>query len=477
MRHSTNLAIIIFLASITNVNSSPSIFKHELKDAFISLREQQDLKGNGVLAVDSRLGTNPSYMDIWNGGENAHFQEIFTDDQTEVPEDMEVPEHCTKEVYKIHSSGDIAALADCETITGSLVFENYQDPVIDFGDIVHVAGNVKVANSSHVVRVISNKLSEVGGMLSLEELTSLTSVYFPMLVAVDQLEWKILPILSTVNLDAGISKIRSITISDTSLVGFTGFEVDLLDILNINNNRFLESVTSNVRKISQELLISANAKYAEVRFPSLKFANNMTFNDVSMLDLSNIELVENSASFINNKFSALKIPKLKEIGGTLSISKNTGLSSVELPTLGEVGGGLIVMDNALLQKLNFFPKLSVIGGAIEFTGNIKEATLAKLKLVKGSAIVQSTAAAFDCSKWTKGDMANTIRGGRIECTGGMAQEDMMSYDNSNRSIHRLENDAGIRGGLKQALSSSGYLSCLVNIIYLFASLFLAAVMS
>lgn len=58
----------------------------------------------------------------------------------------------------------------------------------------------------------------------------------------------------------------------------------------------------------------------------------------------------------------------------------------------------------------------MIGGAIQFKGNIKDTDFPNLRLVKGSAIIQSTSDELDCSKWvTPNSGSSIIRGGKIEC--------------------------------------------------------------
>lgn len=239
---------------------------------------------------------------------------------------------------------------------------------------------------------------------------------FPSLKSANSLDWKVLPILSTVHFGDSLNVAQNIVISDTSLTSFSGFIANDLKTLDINNNRFLESITATVENITESLHIASNSENLNVNLSSLKFANNLTIHEASKLELSNLENVENSASFLNNNFKQLKLPKLKGIGGTLRVSKNPNLSQIELPQVDEIGGGLVVINNTNIEKINFLPNLSIIGGAIELMGNIKEIQLKSLKLVKGSARIKSLTSSFDCSKWTTSEIGSTIRGSRIECT-------------------------------------------------------------
>lgn len=338
-------------------------------------------------------------------------------------------------------------LYECDDILGSVIITNYQGPTIDTGDIKTISGDFVVANASNLVRINVPKLAVIGGKFSLSELTSLTSVHAPVLNDVGSIAWSILPILSTVSFDNGVKKIKSITISDTSLIGFSGFDIEYLDTLNINNNRFLESINANLKGIKTSLAISANAKNILVSLPNLEWANNITIRDVSSINLSNIETVNASLELIDNTFQALKFPKLTNVGGTLSLIENYNLKEVEFPNIGEIGGGLMIVNNTQISKVNFFPKLMSIGGAIEIFGDFKDATFSKLRLVKGSALIRSSSDGLDCSKWTRGSedsSGSIVRGGKIVCTSGSKQQ-IVKFDQDgeivDESISIIEDDS------------------------------------
>ncbi|CCH45423.1 Sporulation-specific protein [Wickerhamomyces ciferrii] len=340
----------------------------------------------------------------------------------------DIPTLCSKGEYVISSSAQLEQLYECDDIIGSLIISNYQQPTIDTGDIKTISGDFVVVNATNLVRVDTPKLRKVGGEFVLKELTSLTSLNLPRLTQIGSIRWNVLPILSTVSFGDNVEKISSIIISDTSLIGFAGFNVEYLDILNLNNNRFLESINLNLKGVKQQLSVSANAKNILVSFPHLEWANNVTIKDVSSINLDAIEKVNSSLEVIDNNFQAFKLPKLSSVGGTLSLIENYNLKEIEFPNVSEIGGGLKIVNNTQVGKINFFPKLNVIGGAIEFLGDFKEASFNKLKLVKGSAIINSKSDGLDCSKWIHGGStddsvgASIIRGGNIVCTAGSKQQ-------------------------------------------------------
>ncbi|KAK6455505.1 sporulation-specific protein 2, partial [Scheffersomyces xylosifermentans] len=326
-----------------------------------------------------------------------------------------IPSKCKKDFYEIKSPSDVRAISDCKIIAGDINITEFKHPLLSFGEIETIVGSLTIRKCPELVRFEAPELSSISQSFTLKELTSLSLVSLPSLRSVNVLDWRVLPILSNVHLSNEIRDIESITVSDTSLTGFAGFLSNKLEILDINNNRFLQSITSNVEQVDGKLHIGANQADVVVTLPKLKSANNVSFHDIADLNLGSLEMVNGSVSFFNNHFSNLKLPKLRAIGGTLSLLKNDKLNHVEFPAISEIGGGLVLVNNTSIDKVNFFPKLTMIGGAIEMVGNIKETSLKQLKLVKGSAQVHSTATSFDCAKWSKSEISSVVRGGKIEC--------------------------------------------------------------
>lgn len=306
-------------------------------------------------------------------------------------------------------------IRDCKIITGDIFITNYKEPAILFGNIMNILGNLDIQRASSLVRIEADNIHRIGNKFTLRDLTSLNSISFASLRYVKIIDWKVLPILNVAYFGNAIKETESVTVSDTSLIEFPAFLFNNLEILDINNNRYLESIDCNVEKITGRLHIAANSRDVRVSLPKLQSAKNVSIHEVLDLDLSNLEEIESSINFINNLFIDLSLPVLKSIGGTMSLLKNQNLGKVEFPNVTEIGGGLMIVNNTKIDRINFYPKLTIIGGAIELVGNIKETNLKNLKLVKGSAKIKSSDNSFDCTKWTKSELSSVIRGGKIEC--------------------------------------------------------------
>lgn len=343
-----------------------------------------------------------------------HIEESFTKEKA--------PAKCKVDNLEVESIFQLNEISNCKTFFGNIIIRNMKEPYIEINGIQSIDGSLIIEKSPDLVRVEAQLLQSIGYDFRLKELTSLSLISFPQLTSVHKVDWQVIPMLSQIYLGDKISNVNSITISDTAMTKFSGFVTDELDIFDINNNRYLESIVSDVLVISNRLHFAANADDIEISLPNLQHANNMSIHDVKYLNLSSLTEVHNSVSFIQNYFKELKMPKLEKIGGTLSILRNEKLTEVDFPSTTDVGGGLMIVNNTNIGKIDFLPKLTIIGGAIEFVGNIKEMSFPQLRLVKGSAKIQTQAESFDCTKWSRSSVGSVIRGGKIECTSANNQK-------------------------------------------------------
>lgn len=375
-----------------------------------------------------------------------------------------IPEACKKDEHSIETSGDLHQLqVQCEDILGTIRFLNYVDPVIDFGNIQSIKGSVQIEDCVSVVKVQGNRLEKIGGTFSLQGLTSLVSVDMPSLKEVSVIDWRVVPILNNAILNDGLSGVKSITISDSSLSAIEGFKkVDRIEVFNVNNNRFLETIKANIKYVTKQLSIHANAKESELEMPELVSAENITVRDTSLVYFPKLETVGSSLEFIENQFKELEIPTLKFVGGTLGVIDNINLGIADFGNVTDIQGGLMVANNTKLDKIDFFSKLKQIGGAIHFEGRFHDTEFPQLKLVKGSALIRTNSEMMDCSKWTTPKNARSIiRGGKISCTSGRKQkaqkisEDGTVLQESESTANTETDSTTRRPGIFSKISKSG----------------------
>lgn len=326
-----------------------------------------------------------------------------------------VPAHCVNTRFVVRNRQDLFSILDCNILKGNLEIVDYEDPILSLPHLNFLDGSLSITHSPHLIRIEAHELSKIAGGFTMEKLTSLAVVAMPSLESVRFLEWQVLPIFG--NLKFGdLQRVESVVIADTSLARIIVNSAEIMRSLDLNNNRFLDYIKSDVQHIEDRLHIGANGRNLKVDLGLLKSTRNMSIHNVGDIQIGNLEFIKGSASIIDNNFQMVNFTNLLNVEGTLSIALNKFLKNANFPAVSEIGGGLLIVNNTVLLSILFFPRLNIIGGALDLAGNIREAAWDKLKLVKGSARLVTSVPTFDCKKWVNRDVGTIIRGGKIECS-------------------------------------------------------------
>lgn len=278
-----------------------------------------------------------------------------------------------------------------------------------------IDGSLTIKNATQLSKLELSDLEEISDKFEINVATIINRLSAPKLQKVGKINWITLPALSGLNFDNKITECKEVTISDTGLNSLEGINVKKADKFDINNNKYLEEVHVDVKSVTNSLDISFNAKQVSASFPQLQWANNITFRDVSDVFLPNLTAVNSSLGFINNTVKGIEVPKLKEMGGSLSIVSNEKLSNVSFPKLTKIDGGFQVANNTKLKSILGFPKVKTVGGAIDFDGKFNAAQVPSLELVKGGVHIDSSSDKFNCTAWDKKHKDGDIHGDKYVC--------------------------------------------------------------
>lgn len=333
----------------------------------------------------------------------------------------------------IRNRNDLEPISKCSSLKGRVEIIGYEDQLLTLNELQKIDGILEVSDSSALVRMEAKNLHTISDSFRMSKLTTLAIISMPNLSTVKLLDWRVLPLLATINLGQ-LEETESVIISDTSLSGLSGFSGTDMDVFDINNNRFLEFVHSEVQHIRGMLHISANANGAIVELPGLVESRNISIHNVGDLNMRSLRTVRGAVSLYDNLFLSLELPGLQTIDGTLSIAQNYALVWASFSLLSEVGGGLQVVNNSELTAIDFFPNLTMVGGALELMGNIQQNSWHSLKLVKGSVKLFTTDKSFDCNSWSERTIAPVVKGGKVECLVATAEEITTAIQKSEVSV-------------------------------------------
>ena len=228
--------------------------------------------------------------------------------------------------------------------------------------------------------ISTDQLNSIAGTFDLNGLTILSSLTMSSLSAVNEINWVSLPALQSLNFAQGISRANTIYISDTELTSLSGIELTAVGSMDINNNRFLTTINVNdMKNVTNALSFSANNKDLEISFPNLEGAANLTFRDVSRIDMPSLSNCGGDIGFYSNTFESFSAPNLTTTGGTLAFVDSPNLSNMSFPSLTAIGGGFLIANNNKLKTIAGFPELVSIGGALNFTGTFNKYVLPNLR--------------------------------------------------------------------------------------------------
>jgi hypothetical protein len=323
---------------------------------------------------------------------------------------------CSQATATVNSQADATALASCTSLSGSVVVGSAAQGTISLDGPTSIAGDLVVANATGLNGFTSSSITSIGGSFTMFQLTILSNLNLGALKSVKSINWDTLNLLSQISFGATVTKASSVIIANTFLQSIDGIALDTVDVLNINNNNRLKTFSTNVTNITQTLQISSNGQNLVLGLPNLVWAADATFSNVSSIDISSLQTVNNSLSFIGNTATSIGAPKLTTVGysaanqklGGLSINGNTALTNFSFPALKDVGGQVQIANNTLLVEGVTFPKLEQVSGAIDFAGNFTTPTLPAIQNVFGGFNIQSTAK-IDCSTFDKQN-GNVIQG-------------------------------------------------------------------
>jgi hypothetical protein len=276
----------------------------------------------------------------------------------------------------IQNQGDATALSTCSTFSGSLAVATGTTESINIPRVRAVTGDLVIKDAPNITTFGADSLQKIGGSFTLNNCQILSSLTFPQLTTVGELDFEALPNLGQLGFTSSIGEATSINIQNTFLTTLNGINLEKVSSVTIVNNPLLQAVSMQVSNVSQSLTIASNGNRLEASFPNLETAQNLTFRNAQSVSIPSLANVTGSLGFYENTFESVTTPNLTSVGGTLAFVSNSQLTNISMPVLKTVGGGFQVQNNSRLVDLSdSFGSLETIGGALAFFGNFTRSDL------------------------------------------------------------------------------------------------------
>jgi len=378
---------------------------------------------------------------------------------------------CSQSTATVNSAADATALSTCTTISGSVLIGPSTGNTIDLSGPQSIKGDLICGDNGGLITLSSSSLRSIAGDFKLNNLTLMSTLSMPSLTSVGSITWNSLNALSQLTFTSRVTKANKVVISDTFLSTLQG--IDLTSVPNgmdINNNRYLTSFNTQIGNLSGNLNIQANGLNLKVELPNLIWIANMTISNVSSFLVPSLAVVNGSARFDSNYFTSFVAPNLTSTtDGDISFVSNAGLANISMPLLKSVGGGLTIANNTDLGKINGFPTLQSIGGAVLLRGNFSDFEFPKLNDVKGAFDVSSTTdLTASCKNFAP--LAPTTQNGNGEIQGTYTCTSNNSQANSDTGNGNGTSGGGSGGGSSGSKNGAAGLSTSAFTVLILAAL-------
>ncbi|CAK9441450.1 uncharacterized protein LODBEIA_P53180 [Lodderomyces beijingensis] len=313
----------------------------------------------------------------------------------------------------------VGQLNACSTLDGDITITGNEIGVLDLSGVEEIKGDLTIFNAPSLVSLNFNRLETISGSLVLNNNTHLQAIDMTSLTVADDLQFISLPGFATLNLNQGVSRAGRVVLSDTALENLNGLaHFDTIDYMNINNNKNIVEINfEDLETVTDALILSFNHDDAVVSLNSLRWAGNLTVQDVAEFSARNLTAVNGSLSISYNSFESLNISSLTTVGSSLQVFANDEITDLSFGSLREIGGELRLFNNTLLEDLNdSFSALQRVRGAVSITGPIANFSVASLERVDGDFELTSTSEDFDCSRLDELHDDGDIQGHNYVCT-------------------------------------------------------------
>lgn len=326
-----------------------------------------------------------------------------------------VSAQCNDDVV-IESDGDVSKLQNCAKLDGKVTFGTKVTSVAFPSTLTSITGDLVVSGARQLVSLEAPGLRTIGGSFTLKELTILSTLSFPELVSVSDINWVTLPALQSLTFTKQITSANTVLITDTLLTSLNGISLSKARRFNINNNRYLRNIDLPLGNVSDILIIDANGRGLNASFPELTWANNITIRDASDIYFPVLKAVNSSLLLINDTFASATFPELVSVGESLAFVSCSKLTKIDANQLETIGGTFQIANNTKLAKVDGFKSLTQVGGAVDLSGVFTKVELPSLDDVRGGFNLQSTQD-IDCEPFKTLKANDAIKGDGFVCAG------------------------------------------------------------
>lgn len=293
---------------------------------------------------------------------------------------------CTKDIKVTET----AQVIPCDVVDADITVDSKVTGELFLNGPKQVKGDITIKGASGIYSITSTSINSIGGKFTVNNLEQLTAIDMSALRNVNAIELTKLNRLDTLNFGTEGLKVKTISITDTSISDLSGLSVETVESLTLSSNKRMSTFNSDLVNVTGLFSINNFNVDMDVTLEKLESVGGLDIRNAKSFEVPNLSTIDEDIRFDGNSgLKEFNAPNVTKIGGELAFQNNKNLANVSFPLLESLKGGLTIINNTKLATIDGFPKLKS-AGAINFFGDFKKVKLPSLKTVSGTVNVQST---------------------------------------------------------------------------------------
>ncbi|KAM3076158.1 cell wall protein Ecm33, variant 2 [Clarireedia jacksonii] len=267
----------------------------------------------------------------------------------------------------ISSQADATVLANCSIVAGSIALATAVAGNIDLNGVQEILENLIVEDVRGLIGLSGESLKQINGNFNVNNVTTLSSLDFPLLTAVDTIEFVALPAVSAFNFTSGLSSVSNVFITNTFLSSLDGINLQNADIININNNNRMKDISLPLETVKSGIYIDSNSLKPVINLPQLTSSGNISLGNISSIQLPSLNFISGTFNLRSTSVGEFAVDALSVIGIDLILYNNSNLTNTSFQGLLSAGT-IKITNNSALNSISF-EKLSQAGN-VSIAGNL-----------------------------------------------------------------------------------------------------------
>ncbi|CAG8603543.1 13947_t:CDS:2 [Ambispora leptoticha] len=300
-------------------------------------------------------------------------------------------------VIDVQNQSDLSQLHGCTSFMGTISIKGTKFINLSIPKLQTLQGTFVVQYNPYLSSLSLPDLRSASNLIFAQN-KALAAINVPKLKTVTTFNVNSTLRLKALSFPAVLNTIENFEIADTAIELVKGIDVSRVSSLVLLRNENLRSLALPSLLSAESLEMIGNGR-GNFQFEALilDLLGQGNFKNLALASFPSLNKVISSLTYIENSITSLSLPKLSEIGNTLTVSSNSLLETMSFPELSHIGEDLIIESNQDLAEVDGFDKLYRIDGKTQISGDFSTVLFPSLEVVGHGVNVESSSASVGCN--------------------------------------------------------------------------------